>query len=635
MTTTTRINTASLRLASLWLGLLGFAGCDGDVTDESDVETRSLEDGIACPAGRQLVRMNTPLNTAHACPDVLGWTDQSLFGTTLGELGKYCVYRWNGTMPPSSIALDGLETKLALEGVPDFDRSADCEGMLEQSQDPLTAALGSTVADNFLGAVGALESTDLNVAEPNAVIMVAVVDTSPTSMLAPATPRSPHGEAMVDIVESLACPDPDDCTVEVGRVLGLPRIANNQVDTENGGYAGSHMDLARAIVFAAEQTTGPLIINLSVGWEPWIFGNEIESVGARAVLAAIEHASCDGALIVAAAGNDGGQGTWGPLLPGGWEYRPAPSEARCTNDFGIDEPVLHTNGNYRPLVYSVGGLRYEDSPMTGSREQGLPRLVATATHGTVGTEWPTMTGTSIATAAVSGAAALIWSHFPHLDATQVMDLLYSSGHDLDAPADYSLLGSGNFDMHRLDICAAFESACGPNCPHTGLTCTPNDPIANQDILELILAGLSATDATPNGFTELTSCAPNTTVHTTNSNLLGCPAAFDPARVYTHPQPTQPACPNCTIKKGSGIVSAALDPAYVGSDVEDVNVEIFDGTYTTLYRLGPIQLSTTSITEIRLSTVPTTIRSATISIEFDQLDGISNPRAVSNQLIVLD
>ena len=95
--------------------------------------------------------------------------------------------------------------------------------MLEQTLDPLSDALGPTVADNFLGAVGALDESDLDPASTPVDVTVAVIDTSPPGVDGPEDTRSPHGEAMVDIIQSIACPDPDECEVTIRRVLGLPR----------------------------------------------------------------------------------------------------------------------------------------------------------------------------------------------------------------------------------------------------------------------------------------------------------------------------------------------------------------------------------------------------------------------------
>ena len=53
--------------------------------------------------------------------------------------------------------------------------------------------------------------------------------------------------------------------------------------------------------------TPHLVLNLSAGWEPSYFGGDGPDmpVRVRAVKTALEYASCHGALIVAAAGNDG------------------------------------------------------------------------------------------------------------------------------------------------------------------------------------------------------------------------------------------------------------------------------------------------------------------------------------------
>lgn len=111
--------------------------------------------------------------------------------------------------------------------------------------------------------------------------------------------------------------------------------------------------------------------------------------------------------------------------------------------------------------------------------------------------------------------------------------------------------------------------------------------------------------------------------------LTCPLPEDPDLAYTSPQPTQPPCPNCTIKKSTGVATLTLDPAYAGDDVLAVDIEVIAAGRSSYYRLGDPGLSSGSVLDITLSPPPTGYDSATISVTF-----LSSVRAQSNPLLIV-
>ena len=166
-------------------------------------------------------------------------------------------------------------------------------------------------------------------------------------------------------------------------------------------------------------------MNLSLGWDPALGGLETPDsdipAPALAVRTALEHAVCEGALVIAAAGNRSGGPTeeTGPLLPAAWEERAGPTRARCealgvtTRDQNFPLPGQLA---YRPLVFAAGGVRADDSPLFNSREGSEPRLVAFGDHVKVpapgaqeGPLWTgLLTGTSVSAAVVSASVAAAW-----------------------------------------------------------------------------------------------------------------------------------------------------------------------------------------------------------------------------------
>lgn len=606
------------RPLTLALALLALPACDTlDPEAAAELELRMLEEDMVgnaaiCSPDRRIVK-----RTQDGCPAMGAWTGTSLFaGAPAGELRRMCSYEWTGGGAPN---LGALSVNVA-------SHSTDCAAVLEHTDDALEPELGDTLRELFYEGVNAPRAADLSTAVAQSPVTVVVVDASPSSVVGIET-SSPHGEAMVDIIESLACPL-TSCGVTIERTLALPRIAGGTLDTTHGGYFGSHGDLSTAIYAAANLPGSRKIINLSLGWEPRLFGDFGESTAVDAVHTALEYAACKGVLVVAAAGNEGSTPELGPVLPGGWETRSAPTQGRCSQLGVAVGPQVS-----RPLVYAVGGLRYGTQAMAGTREDGFPRLAAAAMHVTVGQDSPTLSGTSVSTAAVTGAAALVWSYQPTYSPKQVMDQLYAGGEDLGGAAEFFHGSYGaQTASRRLDVCDALSLSLGTATPHP-LGCKNHDPrqvdasalvLVNNELLEGVVAPVSPGLVT-------TACAG---FEMRAAPGRGCPAGDDPATPYVMPQPTQPACPNCTLKKSDAVVLASLDPEYdvtLGWTVANVDVELTDGTLKTLYRLGKPTLSSSTMTALSLGSMPAhAVKSATVTITFDQFS-----RGQVNQLVVLD
>lgn len=174
---------------------------------------------------------------------------------------------------------------------------------------------------------------------------------------------------------------------------------------------GTFSNTAAAIIYAADN--GARIINLSLGSD---YSATIE--------AAVNYARSKGCLLIASTGNDG-LGT-------------------------IEYPAA------LPGVLAVGSSSLGDQRSTFSNYGAAIDVVApgedifsTNRFGS----YSIMDGTSMATAHVSGLAALIWAARPELSADEVADLITTTAHDIAVPGWDVYTGSG-----RIDAYAAVQRA---------------------------------------------------------------------------------------------------------------------------------------------------------------------------------
>jgi subtilisin family serine protease len=153
---------------------------------------------------------------------------------------------------------------------------------------------------------------------------------------------------------------------------------------------GWYSDIAQGIVYAADN--GAHIINISAGG----------AAPSRALQDAVDYARARGALVVAAAGNDGGD----VLYPAACEH-----------------------------VLTVAATDQNDARASFSNHG--PQVDVAAPGVDIYSTWPwvggyfTQSGTSMAAPHVAGLAALVWSAHPHLAVERVTRIITTTAADVN------------------------------------------------------------------------------------------------------------------------------------------------------------------------------------------------------------
>lgn len=304
--------------------------------------------------------------------------------------------------------------------------------------------------DSLLAQVGAPAFASLP--GGGAPVRVAILDSRPEVGASQPHDQLGHGLGMMSIIENLTCDRINgSCPVTLRPHLALNLTSANTADPVNGGFYGYQSHLARQVVEAVEswqanQPAARLVINLSVGWDTRFSVGTAHPVSdaVLAVRMALTHATCNGALVLASAGNDGGASTSaGPIEPAAWESE----TATC-------------GGTARPLLVSVGGVDGEDNALHNQRLGARPKLAASGFM--VAPEHATrrlgpFTGSSPSAAIASAAAALLWSQFPGESASGIANALRTHAVTLPDAADYCYSPPcGN--IRRLSLCMAAQAA---------------------------------------------------------------------------------------------------------------------------------------------------------------------------------
>lgn len=490
------------------------------------------------------------------CPVIRGWRGEPLFkpsalaerdpkggagyataaaagaedrrGELAAELDRFCVYE----------AEDG-HGRRAGRPFPAAPRAElvradqDCAA-LGIAADPLAPAVWHAASEQLFAQVG-------KPPEPLAVkneraVRLAFLDTQPTGVGVPHAPgTSQHGYTLTHIARHLVCSPAsgERCAAQITTRLALPITGfdprsrtRTAIDRAHGGYVGMQSDLAGAIVGEvddwlaarhAEHAPRHLVLNLSLAWDPRLFGGLSEReiaelrAGTQAVYRALQYAANLDVLVLGAAGNKKicpGVPPDGPLLPAAWERGGARSQ-RCERDADA------------PLIYAVGGLGADGNALWNGRPEGMPRRAAYGEHAVVATFDPAVptamyTGTSVSTAVASSIAALVWDTIPSLSSRQVMALLDGSDHTMTSmAADFwfgETPGEAPPRVRRLSVCEALAEACArpgaTGCPLVG-HCAPWAPGSGT------IPGL------------------------TDDHSLG-----GTCQPWIFPQPEDPPCPNC-------------------------------------------------------------------------------------------
>jgi hypothetical protein len=399
------------------------------------------------------------------------------------QLARFCVYEAESSWKKSAAPFASPRH----HGLVRLDR--DCAAMSVAGSGDLTPADLEALSAQFFAAAGRPRGMEIN---NQLGVRLAFVDTEPTGDGVPTHPgNAKHGYTLAHIARRLVCSPqhPERCAARITTRLALPILdfdaaseSETKIDSNHGGGIGTQMDLADAIYGEVNEWRAHLpradapqhlVLNLSLGWDPALFGGGKEAsiadlqAGTQAVYRALQYAKSLDVLVLAAAGNkrDCCPQTSGPLLPAAWEQ-------------GAPSDDAHRDSTLTPLVYAVGGVDAYGSALGNARPDGMPPRAAIGENAVV-TAWNEgekqfsstwlYTGSSVATAVVSSTAALVWDSFPLLDSAAVMKTLYDSGKPLPMMASFTANGPSTTPLqtHQIAVCNALRYACtlnGGPCP---------------------------------------------------------------------------------------------------------------------------------------------------------------------------
>jgi subtilisin family serine protease len=303
---------------------------------------------------------------------------------------------------------------------------------------------------------------------------------------------------------------------------------------------------------APATTPAQLVLNLSVGWEdtPRIADCSTEPADrmappARAVLAILQHAAAQGALIIAAAGNDSGGSAprTGLTCPGRYQA------------------VRRAGDASRSLVIAVSGVDYQDRPLETARPHGITGISGL---GLGGVAWapgdpapPQLVGSSVSAAVVSAVAALVWAQRPSWTPDEVVVAVHAGGADVGS-ADECPLALPLCRSHRVSVCGALHAAgatpsCSPPAPEPW-SCPAL--WTETAALAAALANVPASSSTPLPLSAIARYAAPT-------------VQVDP---WVFPQPISGTCPTCRIDAASLSTPQLSIPA-LGQNLRDAELVV--------------------------------------------------------------
>jgi hypothetical protein len=182
-----------------------------------------------------------------------------------------------------------------------------------------------------------------------------------------------------------------------------------------GASTARSTDIDRGLLYAASK--GARVVNLSLGAD-----------GATGNVGLAKVAATNNTVVVAAAGNSG-------LANPGWP-------ARYAKDAWANGTII--------AVGAVDGNKVIASWSNRAGDTANFYLVAPGVniYSTYGTGYAYMSGTSMATPAVTGAAALVTGYWPYLKANQVAAILLNTTDDLGAAGVDAIYGHGMLNVNR-------------------------------------------------------------------------------------------------------------------------------------------------------------------------------------------
>jgi hypothetical protein len=441
-----------------------------------------------CPKTSILVRVASPGPDPEAdCPREVrplpdqdtqpngGWWEGGFLLDAKDEAGgRFCSYRWYG-----------LPNQEPIPPPPDPEKwQWDCPRIAAQAT---ANELNESLANLGREELGTIQWNS----GATVPVRIAVVDTAAQTWGDP--DNNPHGKAVGALTLSAACDNLANCKVQAFNYLGLPLYRDTRPsdsaavvrrDTTHGGSFGAHADLVRAVLDAV--APAPLVrtvLNLSVAYEAPELAQEIRPLRTdfanRVVLSALHNARCRGALIVAAAGNGPVPADLNqtPGFPARWTELPALTRTECLNRYNI---ARFRDDSPAPLLYAVHGLTFGAESLLTTRGKGKSTIAALGFEAVRqlpnGSYTRRLTGTSMATATVSGIFASLWSHAGGALPDTLMGTLTANGASTGVPADFgpfpaSLRPTGPGEVRRVTRCSI--TAAFPNLGR----CTIPDPDA--------------------------------------------------------------------------------------------------------------------------------------------------------------
>ncbi len=209
--------------------------------------------------------------------------------------------------------------------------------------------------------------------------------------------------------------------------------------------------------------------------------------------------------------------------------------------------------------------------LTTSRPSSVSRLVAPAFGGAAGApgEVPAspLTGSSVATALVSGAAAALWSYAPGLSAHELMTHIKTSGSVVEVPAGLRNPAFMNPPqaVHRLSLCAGLQSLCNNGVVSCDApSCGPVQPLVIDKETEGSINDFYG-DAMVVNATLAQEGAPASDIYQD--------VAIPP---WNHPLPVEPTCGGpCGYKPGAQKVEISINSAYHGGTLTSPALVLFD------------------------------------------------------------
>jgi len=552
-----------------------------------------------CPPARQIARV------PGDCP-VPGpgsnWTVESLFAgmTVPSTMEHYCRYLWTG---PGAADLSTLPA--AVQG----QTSADCRVV---PQSPMAPALAGPLGQAFAQGTQTIVDADgaLGLGVP---VDVAVVDTAPVQTSAG---QSEHGPALAAVIAQLAsgCApglDTRDCRRRALTYLGLPQTVGGGPDRAHGGYFGYQSDLAEGIVAAVDGWTNrdhKLIVNLSVGWEPAV--GDLDRTGATqssaiaAVRDAVALAHCQGAFVIAASGNQAnGSCVDQPTAPGSWERLPGWDNKQCLG-LGLTADLIELGAPselhaHHPFLHAASPIDWAQQNLANFRPDSQARLAALGFNGfteLASSSHGPLSGSSVATAAVAGIAALVWSYYPNLSADELAQALHDGGaaRTLGATLVTASVSPGSPpgpEQRVITACGSVAWACsnlaGPGsptaaqCQDVASRCAAAYPSVGVDAGawwagfhaaygQLGAADKQASAASSSTDYECERCAEPSISRLPRATPIPAEAMGDP---WVLPQPTVPPCPMCVIDDDE--IYLTLDQEYASFALDNVMVTLHD------------------------------------------------------------